>query len=219
MINDAEQIVNDTVLNSSVINTVWHDSVGYYFPKPLPITLSVRMQNGNWHEIADPYTSENVEGKIFKLWINHGINATASTSYEYYVIPGISQNELNQFALYSDIEVIANQSDVQAVKLKDNSLIQFVFHKPTRMRTFSKSEYIETKSAGLVMLEKNINNDLIITVSDPTQTLNDFNVIVSGRYTGKQCSYNSIKNQTEILITLPQKGEAGSSVTLILKRK
>jgi len=45
-----------------------------------------------------------------------------------------------------------------------------------------------------------------------------FKLFINGKYTAKQARYNQSKNQTEILITLPQKGEAGSSVTVELKR-
>jgi len=68
------------------------------------------------------------------------------------------------------------------------------------------------------MMEQNASKDLTITVADPTQTQQTFKLFINGKYTAKQARYNQSKNQTEILITLPQKGEAGSSVTVELKR-
>ena len=210
--------VHDTLFSSSNVSTIWHDSIGYYFPTPMATTLSVSTQSGNWHDIADPYTSDNISGKVFKLWINHGINAIVSSSYEYVILAGISQKELTQYAQNPEFEVLANRSAVQAVKLKNNSVLQFVFHEPVRLTTFSGNDYVETKTPGLVMIEQNASKDLTITVADPTQTQQTFKLFINGKYTAKQARYNQSKNQTEILITLPQKGEAGSSVTVELKR-
>jgi hypothetical protein len=209
--------VIDTLIHSSDISSVWHDSIGYYFPEKTSTSISVIKQNGSWYDIADSYSSELISEKVFKLWINHGINPAAS-SYEYMVLPAISQDQLKEYIQHPDIEIMMNSKSVQAVKMKNNFLLQFVFHEPTCATTFSDSDFIETKIPGLVMLEKDRTNNLTITVADPTQTQKVFSLVISGRYTSKFSRYNALKNQTELDIILPQKEYAGSQVSAQLIR-
>jgi chondroitin AC lyase len=215
--NDNSISANDTLLISNEIETVWHDSIGYYFPEKQSAMLSLKTQTGNWHEIADPYSSDKVSGKVFKLWINHGVISAAPKSYEYVVIPAISTKKMKQFVENPDIEILANQPDIQGVKLKDNTVFQFVFHKSGRMNTFSKTDFIESKTDGLVQLE-NSDQNVIITVSDPTQLKKSMKIIISGNYKRNKVVYNPDTNQTELKIRLPQGANAGKSVTIELKK-
>lgn len=212
--NNTSLTVDDTLMTAENINTVWHDSIGYYFPKSMSTTLKGSTQSGDWNDIADPYISEIVSGRIFSLWINHSINT--SSSYQYLILPSVSQKELIQYYQHPTITIVANQSDVQSVKLKDNSIMQFVFHNSCRINTFSKGEYIESKTPGLVMLEKNKNDNLTITVVDPTQTIKNFKIIISGNYEGKGSKYFPKNNYTLLNIPLPQNESAGKSVTIKL---
>ena len=210
--------VNDTLINSNSISSVWQDSIGYYFPRESSISLSLEKQSGNWHDIADPYSTDIITGKVFKLWINHGINAKDST-YEYMVLPSVSASLLEDYNLNPSIKILSNTKTVQAVKLNNNSLFQAVLYVPTRITTFLNTEYLETKNPGLVMIERDGVKKLTITVADPTQTQKMFRLIVSGEYSSKFSTYNSSKNQTELKIPLPQNEYAGSSVSVELKQK
>jgi len=209
--------VSDTVLSSSKVRSVWHDSIGYYFPIESAVSVSVGKQSGNWHAIADPYSTDLVTGNVFDLWISHGMDAKYS-SYQYFVLPAVSPTQFKEYMAKPTIEILTNNKKVQAVRLIDNSLFQYVFHEPARVNTFAGANFVETKNPGLVMIETNGNGNLIITVADPTQTLKEFKLTVNGRYRSTQSSYNEENNQTGLRIALPQKEYAGSSVTVELKR-
>jgi len=215
--NSADLATNDTTLTSNEIQSVWHDSIGYYFPEKQSVSLSVKMQTGNWHEIADPYSADKVSGRVFKLWLNHGLTSSIPQSYAYIVLPSVSESKLKQYAENPDLEILTNQADIQAVKLKDNSIFQFVFHKAGRISTFSKTDFIESKTAGLVQLEKS-EQDITITVCDPTQSKNSMKLLISGNYSGNKAVYNSTLNSTELKISLPEGVNAGKSVTVQLKK-
>ena len=206
----------DTLFNSTKIKTVWHDSIGYYFPKSISATILFKNQTGDWHKVADPYTDEKVSGNIFNLWINHGVNAMAYPSYEYIVLPSISQKKLNDFAQKPSIEILQNNKDIQAVKSKNNNLFEFVFHKQGKIQTFSENDFIDSKTLGLIMLEQDASKNITLTVAEPTQLKKTFKLSLTGKYTGKNAIYNSTTKQTDIKIQLPQGGEAGKCVTIKL---
>lgn len=208
----------DTLLNSNNISSVWHDSIGYYFPRQSSTSLSLEKQSGNWHDIADPYSSDLVSGKVFKLWLNHGINAEKNR-YEYMVLPAVSAFQFQKYVLNPDIEILSNTKAIQAVKLKDNSLFQFVLYEPTSFTSFTGLDLVETKTPGLVMIERGNSGNLTVTVADPTQAQKMFRLIVAGKYSGKFSTYKSTKNQTELVIPLPQDEYAGSPVSVELKLK
>ncbi len=216
--NGKSLVVNDTLENYSTVKSIWHDSIGYLFLKQQNIRVSTKIQFGNWHDIADPYSSEEISGKVFKLWISHGENAVSNPTYEYIIIPSVSQDSLNRFTQNQPIEIIENSKTLQAVKLKDNTLFQLVFFKPVRITTFSNNEYLETKTPGLLMLERKVSNDLILTVADPTQKLSEFNINIKGKYSGENAIFNTKTKETIISIKLPSNENAGSSVTLLLKK-
>ena len=215
--NGKSSSTNDTLINSKEVNSVWHDSIGYYFPKQTSTSLSVQKQQGNWHDIADPYSSDMIAGKVFKLWINHGINAL-SPSYEYLVLPAISPKQLDDYIYNPKIEILANNKIVQGVKLKNNSLFQFIFHEPTRITTFTNTDFVESRTPGIVMIERDELQNLLVSVVDPTQNQKAFRLNVSGKYESQLSNYNITSNQTELMIPLPQHGNAGSMVTVELKR-
>ena len=117
-----------------------------------------------------------------------------------------------------EIEILANNKTIQAVRLKNNSLCQYVFHEPTRINTFSGSDYLETNLPGLVMLERVDAKNMTITVADPTQTQKVIRLTVSGLYDSEFSKQDASKNQTVLEIPLPQNDLAGSAKTLNLKR-
>jgi len=207
---------NDTLFNSTTVNTVWHDSIGYYFPKSISTTISLKNQTGDWHKVADPYSDEKVSGRIFNLWINHGVNSKTYPTYEYVVIPSVSLLRLNNFVRKPSIEILQNDKDIQAVKLKNNSLFEFVLYKHERVQTFSETDFIDSKTLGLIMLELDAVKNITLTVAEPTQSKKTFRLSLTGKYSGKNAIYNSTTGQTDIKIQLPQGGEAGKCVTIKL---
>ena len=206
----------DTCMEFDKLNMVWHDSIGYYFPEETSVSISNKNQSGDWHQIADPYSSDRITKRIFKLWINHGTLTGQKGAYQYLVLPAVSADQLNQFASEPTVEILANNASVQAVKSKTNNVCQMVFYKSTRLKINREKDYIESKTPGLVQLEF-VPATLKITVSDPTQKRNSFRLKISGKYSSSFAVYNQASNETELNIPLPTGGEAGKSVTVELK--
>jgi chondroitin AC lyase len=207
---------NDTVLSSTGFRAVLHDSIGYYFPTSQSITISLKKQSGNWHEIADPYSAEKVSGNVFNLWINHGINSTAVPTYEYVVLPSITQSGLKAFVKNPTFQILANNKNIQAVKSTTNDLFQFVFHKQGKIQTFSPTDFVDAKTLGLIQLRVNTDKSITLTVAEPTQSKKVFRLSINGKFTADFAKYDPLTGLTEIRIPLPKGAEAGKCQTIHL---
>jgi chondroitin AC lyase len=111
----------------SGLNWVWHDSIAYYFPKPQLVFVSSQQQSGSWTSINGNQKGTE-KGMVFKMWIDHGRNP-APASYEYIVVPGISEKEVVGYN-NEIVSIISNHESLQAVAQKDLKIIQAVFYTP-----------------------------------------------------------------------------------------
>ncbi|MBL8026047.1 MAG: hypothetical protein JNL74_06540, partial [Fibrobacteres bacterium] len=117
---------------SRVINNpkwIYHDSVGYCFPKPVAVNVANQSQSGNWYSINNMYTSATVTGDVFSLWIDHGINPTNS-SYEYVIIPGKSESEIKNYSKNIPVRTIINTQDIQGARHDSLGISGIVFYAP-----------------------------------------------------------------------------------------
>ena len=210
-------IFNDTTVSFGRIKAVWHDSIAFVFPDQKGVMLSDKTQQGDWHDIADPYPPEKVSASISKLWISHGKNAARSSSYKYLVYPGMTLEKLEELLRSKSLPIMVNRSDVQLVQFGKNGPVEVVFHTPSNVCTFSKKEVLQALNPGLVMVEHAINGRLMVTVADPSGSLSVFRIVLSGRFTSPFATYQAGKKQTELVIPLPGKGDAGKAVTVLLK--
>lgn len=217
--NGKTQTLNDTTLSVKQVQAVWQDSTAYVFPNQKGVMLSDGMQQGDWHDIADPYPSEKVSAKVSKLWISHGKNASLSSTYSYLVYPGVTREKLEALLRNKALPFMVNRSDVQLVRFGENGPLEVVFHKPAKVRTFSEKDILQSLNPGLVMLEQTVSGGLIVTVADPTCQLKAFRLALSGEYRCGYSRYDSGKRQTELVIPLPAMGDAGKAVTVLLRKK
>lgn len=210
--------VSDTIITSNEIASVWHDSVGYVFPGKQNCVLSLKNQTGNWHQIADPYDSQPVSGKVFKLYLQHGFNAAETPFYSYLVIPSVSENELKTYLQHPDVKVLINQPDIQAVKQTNDSVFEFVFQSPSRANVLPSGGWLKAENAGLMILSYLPDQQLLVSVSDPTQQLKTFKLLLSGCFSGESARYDNEQKVTSLEIQLPTGFYAGKSVQILLSR-
>ncbi|HET9569802.1 MAG TPA: polysaccharide lyase family 8 super-sandwich domain-containing protein [Bacteroidales bacterium] len=217
--NGEKQSLNDTTLTLNQVQAVWIDSTAYIFPNQKGVMVADGTQSGDWHDIADPYSTEKVSAKISKLWISHGKNAALTKNYCYFTYPNVTLQKLQYLLKMKEYPTTFNQSDVQWVKFGEKGPLQVVFHQPATVGTFDKKNVLKALNPGLVMLEKTVSGGLIVTVADPTCQLQSFRLVLSGEFQSGFSTYDANKRQTELTIPLPTKGEAGKAVTLQLRKK
>ncbi|MBO9586239.1 MAG: polysaccharide lyase 8 family protein [Flavobacterium sp.] len=152
---------------------IWHDRIGYYFLQQTKATVSTNAQKGSWKYINKGYSDADIEGKVFKLFIDHGAKPI-NKSYAYCVLPDISLKKMNKSV--DNIDIVANNNEVQAVANNGLKMMQICFYKPQAL--IYKQLKITVDQPSL-MLIKNINeNQPEIWISDPSQKLSEITILV-----------------------------------------
>ena len=178
---------------------VWHDSIGYCFLQAGTAFVSTAVQKGSWKKINDTYSAKELQGNVFKLFIDHGAKPV-STSYAYCVLPGISLNEMRSYPA-NDIKVIDNNNAVQAVAHQSLNILQACFYEQG-MLGYGQIKITVDKPCVLMM--KNIHSrNPEIWVADPSQ-----------KQTEVQITIHNGSEQTINRITLPDGENKGQSVLM-----
>lgn len=203
------------------VKWVHHDKVGYIFTEPSTINLSNQAEQGRWSDITDQknISEEVVTKDVFLLGFNHG-NSPNAASYQYIVVPDVCEQELAETASNNrNIDIIANTPDIQAVKNNKSGICQLVFYKAGEVEISTGCKF-KMDSHGIAMLKMDGKRIKELTVSDPSRKLSKISVTLTGIYNGKEDHYfaspDKNKNNTRILIDLPQGVYAGKSVTVEL---
>jgi chondroitin AC lyase len=199
---------------SNDINWVYHNGVGYLFLQKERVHAGAAEQQGSWHRIHETASSKSIQKKVFNLWIDHG-SRLQDGSYAYMIMPAISRNKLTNFAANPIVKILQNRSSLQAIRYTKANLTEMIFYRPGFV-DLSESTKVSADNQCLLMVRQ-INDGLKITVSVPPELKKHINLTISGHYIGKNCKYKSKKDQTTISFELPKDIYAGQSVSRIVK--
>jgi chondroitin AC lyase len=215
------------------VKWVYQDKIGYLFPEPTSIHISNQTETGRWSDITDQKNISNalVSTDIFKLYFDHGdkINETdiygnrimeQYPSYQYIVVPDITEQKLNETSNNNhNIKILANTPTIQGVLQTKLGIIQLAFYKAGEV-TIGKGQSIRMDSQGMAMLKMDGNKVKELTVSDPSRALTRINITLPNIYNVKKegisCIPDIKNNKTLILIDLPQGVYASTSVSFKL---
>lgn len=140
-------------------------NIGYYFPEKTPVTVVHETRSGSYTEINEAFPSnERYTGEYRKFLIDHGKNPVAE-QYAYVTLPGIDEAGLTAYAKEKPLEILANTSEIQAVKLDQNEYVGINFWKNTGG---TMADITANKPLSLIMT--NTEGKTTYTFSDPTQT-------------------------------------------------
>lgn len=203
------------------VKWVYHDKIGYIFPQATRVNLSNQVEKGRWSDITDQknISREIVSEDVFILWFNHG-KSPDNASYAYIVVPDVSMDELRETSGKNrEIEIISNDSDIQAVKNNKLGICQLAFYKAGEAE-ISPDLKIRMDSQGMAMLKMRGNRMEKLTISDPSRKLNTITITISGIYGSKGDRFAAIpnmdQNNTTIKANLPQGVDAGKSLIIEL---
>ncbi len=143
-------------------------NIGYYFPGGASLYGLRESRTGAWKDINTGQNNTPITNNYLSLAFEHGTNPT-NASYTYVVLPNKSAAEMATYASNPDINILENDTDVQAVKDKSINVVGANFWNDT-IKTVSvngQSFITSDKKASVTTLESN--GQLDIGVSDPTQ--------------------------------------------------
>lgn len=212
-----------TVLKQGVwvlenVRWILHDSVAYLFPEAVNVNLANKAATGNWFKINHQSDSpkKEVTKDVFKLWIDHG-KQPENRSYQYIVVPSTSESEMSDITNNRHIDILSNNSDLQAVRNSELNLCQIIFYRAGSIK-ITPGIKIGIDSPGIVMIKTQEQTIKRISVSDPTRKLDKIHLTVSFKAdkTGENftTSWNELKKESEISIELPRDVYTGESVTI-----
>lgn len=175
---------------------VHHAGIGYHILTAKEPVLKISIQKGDWKDIYPRTPSDPQSGKVFSLWIDHDKKATNDT-YAYVIYPDSTAADMPQ-RIAAGMKILSNTPDLQAVASQDGMKVRAVFYKPGTLK-YGDVE-LSADTPCLVSLTA-AGDKGRICVSDPTQKKKSLKLTLNGK---------------EILVNLPQGGEAGKSVILDL---
>lgn len=154
------------VKHAHLAGSVPGSDIGYYFPGGAKLNALREARTANWNSInMNPSTSDSINhtNNFFTLWFNHGKNPN-SAGYSYVMLPGFLKKQVDKYSKNPEIEVLRNDSLVQAVKENKLNITAANFWTDTKQ---SAGILNCDKKASVIIKEST--NVLEVGISDPTQ--------------------------------------------------
>lgn len=201
------------------VSWVYHDKVGYIFPESAAVEVSNEVKEGRWSDITDQknISTEVVRMEVFSLLIDHG-KSPDSASYQYIVVPSVTEQELEQTAGKNrNIEILSNSEKIQAVRNSKLGISQIAFYHAGEVE-IKKGLKLRMDSPGMAMLRMEGEQVKELTLSDPSRKLSRVIVTLSGNYDARAEHFFTLSGPDEestlIIVDLPQGVYAGKSVSI-----
>ena len=203
----------DADLNN--VDWVLHDSVGYVLPTAATVHLKNTTQSGNWHLISDSASTTTVSCSVFQLGLDHGTSPT-NANYAYIVLPGVDETGVTAFRAQNPITILSNTTAIQAARHSGLKLSGIAFFSAGSIAI--NSSLTVTVSIPALLMIRETDTGLEISLSDPTQKLSSAQVTLSGKYSGTGAVWNQATNNTVLTVSFPTSAMAGSSTKILLAK-
>ncbi|HUA39567.1 MAG TPA: polysaccharide lyase family 8 super-sandwich domain-containing protein [Candidatus Sulfopaludibacter sp.] len=152
---------------------------GYYFPAGNSnLQATFTQNNGSWLQINSGDSPTVYTDDYLKLWLNHGTHP-ANASYSYVLLPNMSTISVSNYALNPDIIILANTPFVQAVQKPSLGVVAANFW---TNGNYSADLISVSNQASVITMEQS--TDLLVGVSDPTQTNKSITVVLNRAASG-----------------------------------
>jgi chondroitin AC lyase len=136
------------------------------------------------------------------------------------VVPATSVAELEQNPPREKIAILANTTELQAVRHSGLGMFQVVFYRAGEVQ-LTDGIKLACDSPGIVMLRVEGHNITEISVSDPNRELARLHLRLSAKIQMKGENFEAVWNEdietSEVVISLPRGVYAGKGVTVDLR--
>ncbi len=162
------------------------DAMGYYFPEGEDIDILREQRTGSWSDVNGTVAEEEeVVRNYLSLAIPHGENVNNKLDswkreyYDYVLLPGMSRQQVEQYAQNPDIEVLCNSTFVQAVRDNKANVTGYVFwgdaEVPVRVGD------VEAVKGAVTVVKDSGNHTMTIGVADPLQNNSSLTFRIYGK--------------------------------------
>jgi chondroitin AC lyase len=197
------------------VRGVFHDGVGYYFLGEQQTIVRADAQTGTWTSIEeDSSRKDPVTKDVFGLWVDHGVRPV-NGSYAYAVMPGVDLGTFTSLSKKLPFHVISNSVDIQAVAFPDEGIVQAAFFQAGSVQVLDGLS-LRVDAPCLVILQQQ-SDKWTVSVSDPTQRLDQVHVTLGGSFEGEGAMPEGAS--TVVTIDFPQDQWSGKTVMGSLIRK
>jgi len=197
------------------IRYVHHDKIGYLFLGNYEVGIGANQQTGSWNQIYSTGSKKPITNQVFNLWIDHGTQPQ-NKQYAYMIIPDIKVDKLTSMANQPEISIIQNSSSYQVLKSGKDHKVFAVFYEPEQLRIDEKLSIIP--DAPCMMIIQDESTKMTVTLSDPLQKKNTIQLTLSGRYSGKYCTYDASQNHSVLTFKMPEDMYAGKSIQMVVNK-
>ena len=155
------------------------DNIGYYFPDGEDLNILKETKTGSFKDINTSVKdgdagSEESTRNYLSLAVSHGDGTTAGAEdYAYVLLPGMNAEETAAYAEGAGIEILANNSTVQAVRDASSGASGYQFW------AAGEIENVKADQPVSVTLKED-QGRLHIGISDPSQTQSSLTVYLRG---------------------------------------
>lgn len=145
---------------------------------------------------------------FFEMWLDHGVSPQ-NEAYSYVILPSKSAEVTAAYAQNPDIEIISNTAEVQAVREKSSGTLGIVFWKAGSVAGI-------TADKPMLVLLKERDGRLDISVSDPTQKLEAARLTIKGSYSlsGSNDKAEVSQSDSELVLDIDFTDSMGKSITV-----
>ena len=126
-----------------------HDK-GYIILDDAQPIVTMEERTGDWNKIMKTYKPYTVKGYVATMYIDHGL--THDGSYQYVIVPGITQKALKKMKLKNN-RILANNSQMQLVQI-DNQLYAAVYADNVGAFTTPDGKQLSFPQKGIYLLKK-----------------------------------------------------------------
>lgn len=163
---EVKTLEEETKLTVENAEWIYHDNIGYITPGEQTVSFANKSQTGNGLRIGDerePYVTKG----IFSAGIEHGTNPRGG-AYTYILVPGESMEYVAEYAKNPKVQILRNDTAIQAVYHPELEILQAVFRKAGELE-FADGKKISVDRPCMIMVRK-IASGYEVVMQNPEQT-------------------------------------------------
>jgi chondroitin AC lyase len=198
------------------VSSVFHDGIGYVFPRPATVNVENGERSGNWWRVNHQYSNEDVTRDVCTLWLDHGVSPD-DAGYSYVIVPRLDEAGIAACVSDPSVEILRNSPGVHAVSHRGLDMTQAAFYEAGALEC-PGMPCISTEEPCLILV-RGTDYGLTVSVADPTQSLDEIGLRLAGSFETEEEVVMRREGRTHVNINLPGGPEAGSTRTIELKRR